>query len=910
VPTPALRSDFVDERAPLPNELPAAEYNLNATRTDLALDTAEEAVAELATKVDQVAGKGLSTNDYTTAEKTKLGGVATGATANSTDAQLRDRATHTGTQSADTLTDGTTNKAYTAAEKTKLAGVATGATANATDAQLRDRSTHTGTQTSASISDWAEAVQDAVAAFLGAGSNVVVNYDDTANTLTISAPGGGTGGLTVEDVRDTIGAAIVGVGNITVAYNDALDTITISTTATVNSTDAALRDRSTHTGTQSADTIVDGTTNHVFTAADDTKLTGIATGATANATDAQLRDRSTHTGTQPISTITETATGKVMTDVERTKLAGIATGATANATDAQLRDRATHTGTQTAATISDLTESVQDIVGALLSGTTGVTVTYNDAANTLTVSGLGDASATAETIRDTIGVALVGTGLISVTANDALDTITITTTATANSTDAQLRDRSTHTGTQLAATISDFSEAVDDRVGALLADGTGIDVVYNDAGNIVTINATGGGAVDDYFQFLGAMAADTYVDITHNLGTMVIEGKARRTYLQAGALTSFIPGEVLDVDLIALTPNTARIKVAYAIAANEFSITLRKANAADVTGPTAGVLSSPSQTLTSITLALAGGTDAGVGNAGVNWYRNGVLIGTNDGSNFTHTGLTQGTTYDGYTAKRFDLNGTEGAVSNTLNGTQTLVPANVAPIGTVVEQRTTSTTATVRPVYVAGSLTIAVATVHINHNEWVSSANYTLSVNGTQSGAWTMVPEGNNKPDVGANIPQPSGGVHVFYKLSPSTSWTTDDVTVSKTAGSTITISQASIKIRQYQYVDQTNPFGTPTVGIAPVVGYGNSPFSVTIASNAGDYTLCVAGERNDATWGAPSGYNKTLVGTVLGGDTSGYNDWFLSGEAATATTGNVTHSCTGPSGAAYAVMAVNLKKA
>lgn len=48
--------------------------------------------------VQKVAGKGLSTEDYTTAEKSKLAGVATGATTNSTDAQLRDRATHTGEQ--------------------------------------------------------------------------------------------------------------------------------------------------------------------------------------------------------------------------------------------------------------------------------------------------------------------------------------------------------------------------------------------------------------------------------------------------------------------------------------------------------------------------------------------------------------------------------------------------------------------------------------------------------------------------------------------------------------------------------------------------------------------------------------------------------------------------------------------
>lgn len=43
------------------------------------------------------------------------------------------RANHTGTQSADTITDGTTNKAYLATEKTKLAAIAASATANPPD---------------------------------------------------------------------------------------------------------------------------------------------------------------------------------------------------------------------------------------------------------------------------------------------------------------------------------------------------------------------------------------------------------------------------------------------------------------------------------------------------------------------------------------------------------------------------------------------------------------------------------------------------------------------------------------------------------------------------------------------------------------------------------------------------------
>lgn len=54
----------------------------------------------LDTKVDKITGQSLITD----AERTKLNGVANGATANSTDAQLRDRTTHTGAQEISTVT--------------------------------------------------------------------------------------------------------------------------------------------------------------------------------------------------------------------------------------------------------------------------------------------------------------------------------------------------------------------------------------------------------------------------------------------------------------------------------------------------------------------------------------------------------------------------------------------------------------------------------------------------------------------------------------------------------------------------------------------------------------------------------------------------------------------------------------
>ncbi|ASD50467.1 hypothetical protein FDI24_gp185 [Acidovorax phage ACP17] len=45
------------------------------------------------------------------------------------------------------------------------------------------------------------------------------------------------------------------------------------------------------------------TASGLMSAADKTKLNGVAAGATVNSTDAQLRNRATHTGTQGISTI-------------------------------------------------------------------------------------------------------------------------------------------------------------------------------------------------------------------------------------------------------------------------------------------------------------------------------------------------------------------------------------------------------------------------------------------------------------------------------------------------------------------------------------------------------------------------------------------------------------------------------
>jgi hypothetical protein len=145
-------------------------------------------------KVDTVSGKGLSTEDYTSTEKTKLAGIATGATANSADATLLDRANHTGSQAISTVTGlqtaldakqplatvlTNTTASFTTAQETKLAGIASGATANSSDATLLNRTNHTGTQTASTISDFATTVRSTVLTGLSLASSTVISATDT-----------------------------------------------------------------------------------------------------------------------------------------------------------------------------------------------------------------------------------------------------------------------------------------------------------------------------------------------------------------------------------------------------------------------------------------------------------------------------------------------------------------------------------------------------------------------------------------------------------------------------------------------------------------------------------------------------------------------------------------------------------
>lgn len=106
------------------------------------------------------------------------------------------------------LATSTTDGTITAANFNKLAGIQAGATVNSTDAALRDRATHTGTQTASTISDLVEATQDIIGSSVVPGTDISVTYDDVLGTVTISYTGASGGAVNLGYVASPINGQV------------------------------------------------------------------------------------------------------------------------------------------------------------------------------------------------------------------------------------------------------------------------------------------------------------------------------------------------------------------------------------------------------------------------------------------------------------------------------------------------------------------------------------------------------------------------------------------------------------------------------------------------------------------------------------------------------------------------------
>jgi len=77
--------------------------------------------------------------------------------------------------------------------------------------------------TSANISDLTEVMQDMLATFLVAGSNITFSYNDASNTYTINS-------ISNESIQDLIASFLTAGTNLSLDYDDVLNTLVINAT--------------------------------------------------------------------------------------------------------------------------------------------------------------------------------------------------------------------------------------------------------------------------------------------------------------------------------------------------------------------------------------------------------------------------------------------------------------------------------------------------------------------------------------------------------------------------------------------------------------------------------------------------------------------------------------------------------
>lgn len=307
-----------------------------ADQTDLA--------TELSGKQPLAAVLTGTTASFTTAKDTKLSGIATGATANSSDATLLARANHTGTQTAATISD--FNAAADARVTAGLTGYLTSAAAAAAyqplDADLTTIAGLTATTDNFIVSvasAWASRTPAQVRTTLGLtalatttpGTGVAtalgINIGSAgAPVLFNGALGTPSSGTLTNCTFPTLNQSTTGsAATLTTSRNFSISGGGITAAAQgFNGSAAVVLNASVDAGhitlarmaNLAANSLIGNNTGSAATplalsASDVRTLINVANGATANSSDATLLARANHTGTQAVSTILAAATSRL-----------------------------------------------------------------------------------------------------------------------------------------------------------------------------------------------------------------------------------------------------------------------------------------------------------------------------------------------------------------------------------------------------------------------------------------------------------------------------------------------------------------------------------------------------------------------------------------------------------------------
>lgn len=282
---------------------------------------------------------------------------------------------------------------------------------NVSAAELRSRATHTGTQLSSTISDFNSAVDSVISAQKGQASGIAP-LDSSGLISSTYLPS------YVDDVLQYANLSALPItGESGKIY------VTADNNKIYRWSGSAYIEISPSPG--STDAVPEGSVNLYYTSARvDSRIALQKGAANGLATlDASSKLPSAQHGSYSDGSHHATATTSVpgfMSASDKSKLDGVQAGATANSTDAFLLSRANHTGTQLSTTISDFIEAAQDAVGATLANTATVNLTYNDAGNSVSAA-VNDGSITNAKIAVGLDAAKIDGGLVSNTEFNYLD---------------------------------------------------------------------------------------------------------------------------------------------------------------------------------------------------------------------------------------------------------------------------------------------------------------------------------------------------------------------------------------------------------------------------------------------------------------------------------------------------------